>query len=201
MPGGWGLRIVLAISESETESKTFFLQNIPPTFLLSNNNHIQPDLLDPSTMANKRGTDWPNTQLQNLHGSLKELLTCVENEKRASGRKGRRAKATGKTVQQALDEVQEDLDDVAEHPYNNVHSSAIPGDKRLEPAARGPVRQLHMELKRLVESADPGAHEEKVKEHLKSLVSVLAPSHLESEATAKGKLLTLLLLSVQMSTG
>lgn len=138
-------------------------------------------------MAANRGTDWANTQLQNLHLDLKELLNCIENEKKATAKKGRRRPATGTTVDKALDNVREDLDVIAQHPYKNVHSSANPGDKQIKPEARGPARRLYTELKRLLESPDPDTHEEKVEEHLKSLVSMLVPSPSDPEATVKGK--------------
>lgn len=151
-------------------------------------------------MATNRGTRWANTELLNLHSSLNELLICIENEKTNTSRKGRRQRAPRNTVKQALDDVREDLDDIAKHPYNIVHSSANPGDKRLKPEARGSVRRLYTELKRLLESPDPGYHEEKVEEHLKSLVSMLVPNPPEAEATAKGKVLIFPFTSVQMSS-
>ncbi|KKY29421.1 hypothetical protein UCDDA912_g10653 [Diaporthe ampelina] len=132
-------------------------------------------------MATNRGTDWANTQLQNLHLDLKELLTCIENEKSDTTKKGRRKKATGNTMGQALDNVREDLDVIAGHPYKNVHSSANPGGKQIEPEARGPVRRLYTELKRLLEAPDPDTHEKKVEKHLKSLISMLVSSHPEHE--------------------
>lgn len=140
-------------------------------------------------MAPKRGADWANTQLKNLHTDLKTLQTSLANLSSSGAEKGGRKKE-GKSIQEASDLVRESLKEVAEHPYNQVGSSVNPGDKSLAPEVRYPARCLYKEPKGFLESpdsSDPEAFEKDVRKHLKSLVSVLDPTHLLLKTTKADK--------------
>lgn len=165
-------------------------RNFLQPFLSLTDDHVQlrPFTLD---MAPKRGTNWANIQLKNLHTDLKTLQTSLANSSSSGAEKGGCEKK-GKSVPEALDLVRKSMKEVAEHPYNQVVSSVNPGDKCLAPEARGPARRLHKVLKKFLESpesSDPEVFEKDVRNHLESLVSVLDPTHPMLRTTKAGKIM------------
>lgn len=138
--------------------------------------------------------DWPNVELANLRDSLEGLLKTLEapaqpkapTQPKApaqpkASRKGRKLQSSEvKSLSEAMQDVQENMEDMVKHPYNRKPwRSTWDGTK---PEATGQTRRLYNALMAILEHMDshddvPQALMDKTEKELKGFVRMQDPDH------------------------
>ncbi|KAI6885778.1 hypothetical protein KC360_g3401 [Hortaea werneckii] len=118
-----------------------------------------------------------NVDFINLKQDLNDLKIALERKQQASGgRKGVRRSASGVTVEDAEERVQEDIDKIVQSP---LHKSKPQGYGGLRMESVQPLRQFHAALLRVKEADEEneeGANAE-LEARLRALIFSIKPDH------------------------